>query len=815
MFLSQAHQLRATHLERPRDCVDRLQRRRALSPLDEPRSVAWQVGERGWRLDDLLVETGSEARCAISIKSNVQVTAGGAPQAFVRRCWEQLLEPGPFDERRDLLVLVQAPGGAGVRRDVHELLQAVRARSDGDTARGAATTHGKRVLLASFGCPNDLEAALDATTDVSPERLLRRVLILEADVRSVPSRHRDEALGYCADALDGESDGTPRELWEALLAISARSRPLGGSADWQTLRGELAKRFRLTIAPDFAPAWRALDRRTTESLEAQVDALGSRVRLARAADTDRLDRAVREHTLAALIGPSGCGKSALAKSWAQDPSAHGVWLTAGDLTSGLAGFRQRLALRHELLDVIGRSPDELRIVIDGLDRVFADNHREAFAAAAHLARFVATGTAGPDARLVITCQQAEWGRVARTFADVSLTVPFHQFALGDFDDQDLAEAFAALPQLSEFAARTGIRGVLRRPKVLDLLVRGLASGVDPSALADSSDESDAAQWFWQQMAVGTGADRTRRELALRAVAERQGDLLESATQVADLPDAAALGGALDGLVRDGVCERETMSVAFAHDLYGDWTRLAILEAHSANLAAYLRGRLTSPLWHRAVRLYAQTQLDGPDGPGRWSRALGEAAGDAPELLEDLFLDAAFYHHDADNALAGLLPRLTDEGGRLLRRLLLRFLHEATFPDPRHLDVIREIAPALETYTASANRLPIYPLWPAVLRMLAQDAAKRLELAPVPVARVADHWLRGTPTDWPLRDRAGGCPEPRGTLVGGPPALSAPVGSVRGANQVREDRRNHHDDLYAIGRFEFDRSVRLRPGRNRP
>src|SRR5215831_1024219 len=40
---------------------------------------------------------------------------------------------------------------------------------------------------------------------------------------------------------------------------------------------------------------------------------------------------------------------------------------------------------------------------------------------------------------------------------------------------------------------------------------------------------------------------------------------------------------------------------------------------------------------------------------------------------------------------------------------------------------------------------------------------------------------------------GGCPGSRRFLSGGSPALSAPVGSVRGANQVREDRRNRHGE----------------------
>src|SRR5712691_87871 len=42
-------------------------------------------------------------------------------------------------------------------------------------------------------------------------------------------------------------------------------------------------------------------------------------------------------------------------------------------------------------------------------------------------------------------------------------------------------------------------------------------------------------------------------------------------------------------------------------------------------------------------------------------------------------------------------------------------------------------------------------------------------------------------------KEGGCPRSRRTLNGGPPASSAPVGSVRGANQVREDRRNRRGE----------------------
>jgi len=39
----------------------------------------------------------------------------------------------------------------------------------------------------------------------------------------------------------------------------------------------------------------------------------------------------------------------------------------------------------------------------------------------------------------------------------------------------------------------------------------------------------------------------------------------------------------------------------------------------------------------------------------------------------------------------------------------------------------------------------------------------------------------------------GCPRSRRTLHGGPPASSARVASVTGASQVREDRRNRHEE----------------------
>ncbi len=44
----------------------------------------------------------------------------------------------------------------------------------------------------------------------------------------------------------------------------------------------------------------------------------------------------------------------------------------------------------------------------------------------------------------------------------------------------------------------------------------------------------------------------------------------------------------------------------------------------------------------------------------------------------------------------------------------------------------------------------------------------------------------------IRELERGCPSPRRTSNGGPPASSAPVGSLTSAKQVHEDRRNRHE-----------------------
>ena len=54
------------------------------------RAIHFQVRDRGWLLDDLLLvleRDGNKQHCALSIKSNLQVTQNGFPADFVKAIW--------------------------------------------------------------------------------------------------------------------------------------------------------------------------------------------------------------------------------------------------------------------------------------------------------------------------------------------------------------------------------------------------------------------------------------------------------------------------------------------------------------------------------------------------------------------------------------------------------------------------------------------------------------------------------------------------------------------------------------------------------
>jgi hypothetical protein len=717
------------------------------TPLDAelgpPTRIDFQVDADGWRLDDLLV-TFAAARWCASIKSFPQIKSGAASGDFVTRAWEELLgvSRSGFDPDIDLLGMISAPLDADARGDVHELIGMARAQAPEDLAarmlEPGYTGEGRRRLWKSFELPPTW--GLADGPKPTPGELLRRLRVTEADFEYSPSRSEEQALRWCAGALADPNEAPA--LWEGLLAIVSETRTAGGLLTRPMLISRLRERFALGDHPSYKRDWSIL-REITQLNTAQVlDSLGGQFHLDRATARDAIDDAAKDSRCLALVGPSGSGKTALAKAWVTSQSdAEVVWLQPHDL----AALAQPGRLQHPLLDVL-QSTAEVWVVIDGLDRLFSDG---ADAAVAQLARAIEPdGTLGLG--LLLTSQQQEWSRLVERLAERNAIVAWKTLPVDTFTDEELTRVLDEFPALRGVVLRGRLTGVLHNPKVLDVVLRRLRGGDLAGDEVLPGQESSFAEWFYERLVCGNGPGRAGRGSLAVHLAELHADTLQPETPLVDL-DPAALDH-LDSLERDGVCEQREGRVRFAHDLYGDWVRHRLLRVHEHDLPDYVRSRLQSPPWHRAIRLHALEQLAEHDAGG-WQAEMQRLGGEQPGVLHDLFLEAPLFGEDALASLEKVWPILVEGEGLLLRRLLTRFQHIATIPNSVVLERMRDLDEDLQTHIATMNRVPYWPLWVSLLQVLHTHRSEALLLAPDELARTVDMWLRWTPSEWPLRGEA--------------------------------------------------------------
>ncbi|WP_320065486.1 hypothetical protein [Micromonospora sp. RTGN7] len=699
-----------------------------------PVEVRFQGGASGFFLDDMVV-TGDAARrprWSASVKSFDMLTGARLHTEFVQAAWRDILADR-FRPAADRVGLVSGSAAQGTWVELGELIGEAAADQAGIASRigvPGAFNEAKRSLWESAKCPTELAEQRGVNVDSSPARLLALLLPLRLDFLTPTSQAISDAIRWCRAALVPQQAGRVVDLWTALLEVVADLRPRGGAVTWQLLAERLGGQFAFQLRPDVAPDWSLLATHTASMTARVRDRLGDDVVLAREDVTAVLANA---GAVSVLSGPSGCGKTVAAKRWLAAPGTHqAVWLSAADLEAGVGA---RLRLTRGLEEVLTLASGEVRLVVDGLDRVYTD---EPFAVTAALARLAAA--TGGRIRLLITSQQAEFPRVSEHLVQANgpRAAPL---VMGDLSDADVNLVLRGHPDLAAVVVAGGLRGVLRRPKVLDLVLR-----MPGATVAAIRDEPSIAGLWWQRLA-GAGPNGATCQTLLRRIAVEQADRLRAHSPLDDLPVDAV--GLVDQLRVDGILSEVDGRVSFTHDLFDDWTLLHYLRSRD-DVIGVIAEKAALPSWHRAIRLYAAGVLR-EHGVDRWEadRTALDAA-DQP-LVADLYLDAVFYAHDADRLLGELWSRLAADSA-LLARLLRRFRFSATVPDFGWITVLAD-TPDVAVYAAAQSRLPVWPLWLPVLRVLAAEHETAVATAATGVAAIADLWLRHAPDTWPARDQA--------------------------------------------------------------
>ncbi|MFC9502669.1 hypothetical protein [Streptomyces sp. NPDC057002] len=406
-------------------------------------------------------------------------------------------------------------------------------------------------------------------------------------------------------------------LLERLVALADEYSPKAATVDLSLLRRD-AHQVLDSATRYHRQGWRALSHlheRALASVRDEIAAEDSRtVHLDRSDTASQLLQLVESPPGVVAHGDSGVGKSALVvrtlTAAAQDPDSRQV---------ACINLRHLPPTTVELESVLGTSLTALLgelsaprrlLVIDGADAL-AEGMLDPFL-------YLIDAAVQADVKVVaVTANDAQ--QVVRDTINDRCVGEVASFEVPLLTDAQVAEIVAVFDELSALAADSRSRELLRRPVVVDLLVRG---GVKTTPLSDA----DAMQQVWSGLVLrqrperGTPDARDLALLRLAALELGQGDPLE----VIGAIDPTALAGLRqDGVLRTHTDDPFAIGPQFAHD---EVRRYAI--ARLLLSAGHPTARLVEagvPRWAlSAARLACQALLAAPDTPraplrGRFAR----------------------------------------------------------------------------------------------------------------------------------------------------------------------------------------------------
>lgn len=721
--------------------------------------IAFQNRVDGWFVDDVLLtlnDGGNTRKCGLSVKSNIQFGKKTAPADFVVAAWPLYLAEGSeaFVKGHDLLGLVTPPLASETRTPLMELLRLARCQSPEDLAgrllsnsedsRGY-TSQETRELFKSFFCPEDL-ANKHQVTGKDTASLLKDLVLLQFDFLDPDSKDEADCLAACKLIVRNGTDANAANLWTSILGIVNTVRTAGGGLDREELVRMLRQTHELNEFPDFRDDWRRLISWGRERLVAVPDAIGGSFRLDRRQYISRLSDSLAESRLVAILGESGSGKSVIAKQVAQHfpQTVPVLWFDSDIFMASLAGtLRSEMGLSHSVPDVLHALAAQTGvIVLDGLERLGTE---DSWRQVRLLLQYVQAGTKATPWLVMLTCSSDNWEWVQAKLLQAGIRPEAVQTEeINPFGTEDIEQVMGAFPALVHVVSLEHLRSLVSLPKILDIFARNvqLLRGVEAQRW---SGESDIVEWYWREVVKAGDAGESRSGF-LQTLAGEQAE--DNCSRVPVLDVSPAHQPVITSLSRDGICEIRNECVSFSHDIIADWSRQRILVARQSQLPAFLQDRALNPRWHRAIRLYGMRVLE-QDGADAWLREY-ERLGSIAALL---FLDAAFLAVGSAKHLEMLWPVLSQEHGQLLKELLVRFLHAATYPHPGAAALLeadnRELAQLLRVHL----RIPLWNYWLPMLRFLFAHREEVAQLVPDEVAQVCTVWLQRTAPDWPMRQEA--------------------------------------------------------------
>lgn len=708
----------------------------------------FETKESGRNLDDLhmvLQNSAGNARWSVSVKSNRQLSGTGFNRSLVGDLWADWRgERGTsFDPSSDLFGLVTGTLADGPLHDWEELRQEA---ADPTPERFLRRIDGKRQISAAkkklfsslYPAENPNQAQREATVS-----LAARLHVLHFN----KNREEGRYINQCALLISSGSVEEGTKLWNALCQLAADNRGTGGYFDLPKLLQRLRGTFDLVDYPDFRADWARLDTVSGDNLANVRSVLGADIHLDRSSELAAILKNISEHDITFVAGESGSGKSSLVAQLAREPGRFGhiSWLTPAQLSKTSQNeIATTNGLRHALPELIrSSSRSSSLLVIDAVEKF----EGEARSRAIELLRALGeSGFAGW--KVVISGHLQSWERAQRLLEEAGVT----DLVKSDLELPSISAIRSAVqdvPGISLLLLRPELQQILRNLMVLDWVLRTNLVQSLSSEPGKRIGETGLINLIWEHW---IGKDRRlERDRLLRELGEHEGEKLSGAVSVDAIKDVQLLD-LLEALSSEDLVRITLPSVRFTHDLIGDWTRFRTLSNLDGNSISRIRSLVQIPRWNRAIRLYAQSLLEGKADLADWNKALADL--DAPDaeskVTKDLFLEALIFAADAIPLLEAAWPNLIADKGKLLNRLMDRLLFVASFPDPRLRSFVSE-----ENAEASESwfRIPMPLYWIPALFIFSAHAEDVATLALKKGAEVCTLYLRNMPAEMPGRKEA--------------------------------------------------------------
>ncbi len=705
----------------------------------------FEARDTGQILDDLrlVLKRGTAlTHCAISVKSNRQLTKAGFNQEFVVDAWEEWNRQG-FNKEVDLLGLVVGVIDAPILEEWRELQKQDFATTPERMAeRLKDSQQSSAVQRAIF------ESLRREQNGQNPDAFEAARLASRIRVLSFVEGDEGRYINLCAEiTLAGNiEEGT--KLWSRLLQLAAENRATGGFFDVVKLVRVLRPDFELRDYPDYEADWTRIESVSRQNLSNVRTVLGADIHLVRSEELNRVLQAVAADDVVVVVGESGSGKSSLVSQLVAESETFKriLWLSPEQLSKpSQAELSQAFQVRHGIPELISSSSvKSCVLVIDGFEKFEGEARKRAqeLIAAVKAENFIGW-------KLMVTCQTQSWESAQDTLIGAGITA-MHKLDFSVPTTQEIYDAIPRLPEIRFLLMRSHLRPILRNLVMLDWVLRADIA----KRLSDSSQvwigETDLINWIWDRW-VGNGTMRFARDSLLRALGRQEGEKLSGAVHIdAIARDQLPLLGTLaqEGLIRENL-----PSVQFPHDLMGDWARYRVLSFAENSAASEIKALASIPRWGRAIRLFAQSLAERKDELASWKSTWAQLSGAEAEavLASDIFLDGVLFAANSEVLLELVWPNLIADGGTILRRLLKRLQNAASIPDVRLRGLVD---PKYAEQSEAWFRIPHPLYWSPALNVLSRHAKDVADHALLLGAEVCALWLRTMPKDVPGRREAG-------------------------------------------------------------